>query len=161
MNFAASPLRNFALITIRRIIMTNVSRTIFRIAAWLFVAGVGVQVFLAGMVVVAAQWGWDRHIGLGHALGLPLLVMLVTAYTGRLPRTMKWMTWGLFLVYIVQADVIIFLRSSAPVVSAFHPVLALVDFALGLALALRAGAQQASASNEEAEKEKTAVVNAD
>jgi mercuric ion transport protein len=119
--------------------MDTVSRKIYLVAAWLFVAGVTVQVFLAGMVVVASQWGWDRHIGLGHALGLPLLVMLVTAYTGRLPRPMKWLTWGLFLVYIVQADVIIFLRGSAPVLSAFHPVLALIDFALGITLALRAG----------------------
>ncbi|MFN2137813.1 MAG: DUF6220 domain-containing protein [Candidatus Promineifilaceae bacterium] len=118
--------------------MITLSRTFYRLAAWLFVAGVAVQVFLAGMVVVAAQWGWDRHIGLGHALGLPLLVMLVTAYTGHLPRTMKWQTWALFLVYILQADVIIFLRGSAPVISAFHPVLALIDFALGIMLALRA-----------------------
>ena len=118
--------------------MSTLSRTIYRIAAWLFVAGVTVQVFLAGMVVVASQWGWDRHIGLGHSLGLPLLVMLVTAYTGRLPGRLNWLTWALFLVYIFQADVIIFLRASAPVLSAFHPVLALIDFALGITLAQRA-----------------------
>ncbi len=129
--------------------MIQVSRTVYRIAAWLFVTGVGVQVFLAGMVVVAAQWGWDRHIGFGHALALPLLVMLPTSYIGRLPRTMKWMTWSLFIVYIVQADVIIFLRASAPVVSAFHPVLALIDFALGLTLALRAGSLRGTAIDPE------------
>lgn len=141
--------------------MRNVPRTIYRIAAWLFVAGVLAQVFLAGMVVVAAQWGWDRHIGLGHALGLPLLVMLVSAYAGRLPRAMKWRTWLLFLVYFVQADVIIFLRGSAPLISAFHPVLALVDFALGLALARQAGSLTDALAGEEPATHDAAVLSAD
>jgi len=56
--------------------------------------------------------------------------MLVSAYLGNLPRKMKWLTWLLFVVYIVQADVLIFLRGSLPVASAFHPVLALVDVLL-------------------------------
>ena len=119
--------------------MRKVARTVYWIAAWAFVAGVAVQTFLAGMVVVAVRMGWDNHVGLGHALGLPLLIMLVTAYVGRLPGGIKRLTWLLFAVYVVQADVIIFMRASAPVVAAFHPVLALVDFALGLTLARRAG----------------------
>jgi hypothetical protein len=41
------------------------------------------------------------------------------------------MTWLLIGVYIIQSDVIIFMRASYPYVSAFHPVLALVDFGLG------------------------------
>jgi hypothetical protein len=118
--------------------MSKVSRFIYLLAACLFLTGVIVQVFLAGMVVVAARMGWANHISLGHILAGPLLVMLVTQYLGRLPKQMKWLTWLLFGVYVLQADVIIFLRSQAPVVSAFHPVLALVDFALGLALAKRA-----------------------
>jgi len=64
--------------------------------------------------------------------------MLLSAYLGRLPAAMKWLTWLLFGVYILRADVIIFMRGSAHLVAAFHPVLALVDFALGLTLALRA-----------------------
>lgn len=118
--------------------MNKLSRIVYLIAAWLFVVGVLTQVFLAGMVVVALQMGWDAHAGLGHALGLPLLIMLLSMYLGRLPRRAKWLTWLLFVVYLLQADVIIFMRDSMPVISAFHPVLALVDFALGLTLALQA-----------------------
>jgi hypothetical protein len=51
---------------------------------------------------------------------------------------LKRLTWLLLGVYILQADVLIFMRASAPVLSALHPVLALVDFALGLALAWKA-----------------------
>lgn len=114
--------------------MVRIARYIYLVAAGLFLTGVLAQVFLAGMVVVAYQMSWLNHIGLGHMLAAPLLVMLVTVYLGRFPATMKRLTWLLFGVYVLQADVIIFLRDQVPVLSAFHPVLALVDFALGLSL---------------------------
>ena len=124
----------------------RLSRTIYAVAAWLFVAGVAVQVFFAGMAAVARQWNWDNHVGLGHLLAAPLLVMLVTMYLGKLPGRMKRLTWLLFGVYVLQADVLIFMRASAPVLSALHPVLALVDFALGFALARQAAAARAVAA---------------
>jgi hypothetical protein len=118
--------------------MIKVFRTIYLIGTWLFLLGVMVQVFLAGMAVIPRLTGWSNHGNLGHALALPLLVMLVSAYLGRLPGKEKRLTWLLFVVYIIQADVIIFLRQDAPLVSALHPVLALIDFALALSLARRA-----------------------
>lgn len=116
------------------------SRMVYAVLAWLFVAGVMVQVFFAGMTVVARQWPWTNHINLGHSLAAPLLLMLVTMYLGKLPGRMKRLTWLLFAVYVLQADVLIFLRAAAPALSALHPVLALVDFALGLVLAREATA---------------------
>ncbi len=118
--------------------MTKISQIIYLAASSLFLIGVTLQVFLAGMVVVALQMGWADHRDLGHTLALPLLVMLVTAYLGRLPRSMKWLTWLIFGVYVIQADVIIFMRDSMPFVSAFHPVLALVDFVLATFLVYQA-----------------------
>jgi hypothetical protein len=118
----------------------KLSRTLYRLFAWLFVAGVMTQVFFAGMTVVARQWPWTNHANLGHFLALPLLVMLVTMYIGKLPGGLKRLTWLLFGVYVLQADVLIFVREVAPALSALHPVLALVDFALGLALARQASA---------------------
>jgi membrane-bound metal-dependent hydrolase YbcI (DUF457 family) len=114
--------------------MEKISRNVYLIACSLFLVGVALQVFLAGMVVVALRMGWSNHRDLGHSLALPILVMLITAYLGKLPRRMKWFTWLLFAIYIIQADVLIFLRTSMPVVSAFHPVLALVDFSLAVLL---------------------------
>ena len=118
--------------------MIRGSRYVYLGASWLFVIGVMAQVFLAGMVVVARKISWNDHVSLGHILAGPLLFMLVSMYLGRLPRDTKWLTWLLFINYAFQADVLIFLRVQAPVLSALHPVLALVDFALGLALARRA-----------------------
>ncbi len=118
--------------------MIRISRYIYLGLTWLFLAGVLTQVFFAGMVVVAVKWGWDPHITLGHTLALPLLLMLITMYLGRQLGSTKNLNWILFGVYVLQADVLIFLRIQAPVLSALHPVLALIDFALGLALARRA-----------------------
>ena len=120
--------------------MLKGSRWIYLAAAGLFLLGVVTQVFLAGMVVVASRMSWNNHIGLGHTLAGPLLLMLISMYLGRLPGPVKRLTWILFAVYILQADVVIFLSHQAPIVSALHPVLALVDFTLGLALARRAWA---------------------
>ena len=116
------------------------SRRIYLIFAWLFVVGVVVQVFFAGMAVVAGRWPWANHVTFGHLLAAPLLAMLIAMYVGKLPGRMKRLTWLLFAVYVLQADVLIFMRVSAPVLSALHPVSALVDFALGLALARQATA---------------------
>ncbi len=116
------------------------SRRIYLIFAWLFVVGVVVQVFFAGMPVVAGRGPWANHVTLGHLLAAPLLAMLIAMYVGKLPGRMKRLTWLLFAVYVLQADVLIFMRASAPVLSALHPVSALVDFALGLALARQATA---------------------
>lgn len=118
--------------------MAKVSRTIYLVSSSLFLIGVTLQVFLAGMVVVALQMGWSNHRDLGHSLALPLLVMLISAYLGRLPKNMKWLTWLLFVVYVIQADVLIFMRASLPVASAFHPVLALVDCVLAVMLVYQA-----------------------
>ena len=118
--------------------MTKISQFVYLAASSLFLIGVTLQVFLAGMVVVALQGGWANHRDLGHTLGLPLLVMLVTVYLGRFPRKMKWLTWLLLVVYFIQADVLIFMRDSIPFVSAFHPVLALVDFGLAAFLVYQA-----------------------
>lgn len=116
------------------------SRVVYMVMAWLFAAGVVTQVFLAGMAVVAGRWPWTNHVNLGHFLALPLVIMLIAMYLGKLPGSMKRFTWLLVGVYVLQADVLIFLRASAPVLAAFHPVLALVDFALGLVLARQATA---------------------
>ena len=118
--------------------MTKISRIVYLAASSLFLIGVTLQIFLAGMVVVALQMGWGNHRDLGHTLGLPLLVMLVTVYLGRLPSKMIWLTWLLLGVYIIQSDVIIFMRASLPAVSALHPVLALVDFGLAAFLVYQA-----------------------
>lgn len=107
---------------------------VYVIAAFVFLLLALLQVFLAGMVVVAAQIDWTAHKALGHYLGLPAIIMLIMAYVGKFPGKTKMWTWVLFAVFVIQAEILILLRASAPVLSAFHPVLALIEFALGVIL---------------------------
>lgn len=118
--------------------MEKASRYAYLGAISLFLLGVIGQVFLAGMSVVARMTGWEVHIELGHLLGLFLALTLVSMYLGHLPRESKNLTWILFGVYFVQADIVIFLRDTAPILSAVHPVAALFDFAISWALFRRA-----------------------
>jgi len=96
------------------------------------------QVFLVGLSLLGRQPSWQIHIGLGHTLGILALLMVVLAYVGALPHPFKRLTWLTVAIYVLLADVVIFLRDSALVVAALHPVLALMLFAIASGLALRA-----------------------
>lgn len=117
--------------------MSKNANLFFRILTWLFIAGVVGQVFLAGLTVVAGQIDWTIHRDLGHITGLPLVLMLMTMYVAKADRQVKKTTWILFVVYLLQADVLVFLRfQPTPIsyLSALHPVLALIDFWLAMRL---------------------------
>lgn len=117
--------------------MIRVARFVYLAAVALFDLGVVVQLFLVGLIVVAGSMGFDLHRTLGHLLAAPLLVMLVAVHLGRLPAGVARLSWLLFALYVLQADVLIFLRSSQPLLAALHPVLALADIVLGWMLLLR------------------------
>jgi len=117
--------------------MANSATRFFRAMAWLFLAGVVIQVTLAGLTVVALQIDWSMHRELGHIIGLPIYLMVITMVVGRAGGEVKRLTWILLLVFILQTGVTIFMRTSpAPLVylSALHPVFALLDFWLALRL---------------------------
>ena len=116
----------------------RVSRYAYTAVAWLFVIGILTQVFMVGLSLLGRQPSWQIHMGLGHTLGILALLLVVLAYVGALPHPFKRLTWLTFALYILLADVVIFLRQSAPVVAALHPVLAVTLFALTSSLALRA-----------------------
>lgn len=116
----------------------SVARYGYAGAAWLFAAGILSQVFLIGLSLLGGQPSWQTHIGLGHGLAIAPLLMIVCAYLGRLPRPMKPLTWLALVVYVLLADVVIFLRGSLPLVAALHPVLAVLLFGVVGFLAVQA-----------------------
>lgn len=108
--------------------MIDLSRIIYRIAAWLFFVGVVVQVFLAGLALFAPTVSsWTNHVGFGYLVGYVLLPLIVFAFIGRLPRSIKIQMGVLLLLYIIQLT-LIYLRGSAPIISALHPVNAMLLF---------------------------------
>ncbi len=116
----------------------RLSRYAYATAAWLFVVGILTQVFLIGLTFLGGRPNLQNHAGLGHGLAIAPLLMVVFAYTGRLPRPTKPFTWLALVIYVLLADVVIFMRGSAPIIAALHPVLAVILFGVTGFLAVRA-----------------------
>ncbi len=118
--------------------MVKWTRILYLSAAWLFPAAILIQVLLVGLSLFTGQAYWSTHRDVGHSLAVLPLLLVILAYLGRLPRSEKLLIWLLFGVYLVQAEVFAAIRDSVPLLAAFHPVLALVLFALAIIIALRA-----------------------
>jgi hypothetical protein len=115
----------------------QIARVVFAGMAWLFVALVVVQVFLAGLGMFGTG-GMGQHRDFGYLVAsFPLLVLIAgaVARAGRL----AWWSAGLLILATVQSILPVF-ATGAPFVAALHPVNALVLAGLGLLIARRATA---------------------
>ena len=117
--------------------MVKWTRILYLMAAWLFPVALLIQVFLVGLSLFTGQAYWSTHREVGHSLVVLPLLLVILAYLGRLPRSEKLLIWLLFGVYLVQTEVFAAMRDAVPLLAAFHPVLALVLFALAILIALR------------------------
>ncbi|HET7686456.1 MAG TPA: DUF6220 domain-containing protein [Candidatus Limnocylindria bacterium] len=95
--------------------------------AWLFLACVVVQVFLAGLGVFAGAENFELHRGFGYLFGWLTLVLLVLALIGRLGGRWVGRSALLLLLFALQS-VFVALREPLPALAALHPVNALVIF---------------------------------
>jgi hypothetical protein len=113
-------------------------RRAFPWLAWLYVASLTVQVFLAGLAVFSDAAVFTTHVAFGQVvIGLLTLALPITAWIGRLPFVRP--SVGILLFYLLQTG-LPEVRASYPVVAALHPVLALGLFWLAVRLATRARA---------------------
>ncbi len=119
---------------------------VYWLLAILFLVGVLVQVFLAGLGTLGSTDSWDLHAGLGYGLFIPLIGMVTLMYPARLPRPLKIWTWALLGVYVIQANAVMLFRPSA--ISALHPVLALFIFVLAIRLIQQVNAHSAASGNQ-------------
>jgi len=114
----------------------HIVRLAFIGVAWLFLACVVVQVFLAGLGVFAGAQGFTVHREFGYIFGWLTLVLLMLAIIGRLGR--RWIGLSvLMLVLFAFQSVFVALRDVMPAVAALHPVNALAIFAVALHVARR------------------------
>jgi mercuric ion transport protein len=104
--------------------------------AWLFLACVVVQVFLAGLGVFAGAHNFALHRDFGYVFGWLTLLLLLLALGGRLGR--RWIGLStLILVLFALQSVFVALREVLPAAAALHPVNALVIFGVALHVARR------------------------
>jgi len=91
-------------------------------AAWLFVACVVGQVFLAGMGVFGLPAGdFTAHRDWGYTFGYLTLVILILALVGRFPRRIIGLS-ALLLVLFALQSILVAVRADYPSVAALHPV---------------------------------------
>jgi hypothetical protein len=117
--------------------MVSGARQLYLALVWLYLVGILVQVFLAGMGLFGAARDFQAHIGLGWLLHLVPILLLVAAAVAKVGPRLIWWTVALLVVQFIQ-PILALARFDAPMVAAFHPVLALVIFWLALTIGLMA-----------------------
>lgn len=113
-------------------------RTVFAAVAWLYLAGVVIQVFFAGASLFEVM-DWTVHAGLGWGLGSAPIILLVLALGARVDARTAWLTASLTVAALIQPELAL-ARHGSPVLAALHPVNALLVFWLAWVVARRATA---------------------
>lgn len=101
--------------------------------AWVVLAGLLLQFYLAGMALFGAA-SFEFHRTLGYLLAIPVLLLLVLALAGFLGRRLIGLSALLVVLTIVQV-MLPSLRASVPFVAALHPVNALALLGVSAAIA--------------------------
>ena len=109
------------------------ARILYAAAAWLFVAGIVLQVFLAGLGLLVDGDQIDLHRAFGHVLFLLPPVMLVAGLVGRQSRRTLALTALLIPLLILQYT-FVYLPADGDLAAlrALHPVNALTLFWVAL-----------------------------
>ncbi len=102
--------------------------------AVLFVAGVVVQVFLAGLGVFDRPERFATHRDFGFMLELLPILMVILAVIGRSARRQIVYAVSLFAMFLLQS-ILVELRGDYPAVAALHPVNGFAILLLGIVAA--------------------------
>jgi uncharacterized membrane protein YjdF len=114
--------------------MRTGARIVFVGSSWLLVAGVVVQVFLAGLGVFDSPTRFESHRDLGYTLELLPIVMAVSGLVAGIERRIVGLTALIFVLFLLQS-VFVAVRTSAPMVAALHPVNGFLIGLIALAVA--------------------------
>jgi Family of unknown function (DUF6220) len=99
----------------------RIARPIHVVVAWLLVAGLLVQVFLAGMGVFDSSSAFATHRDFGYTLTLLPFVLIVTSLVGGFGRLEAIASAVMFGQFILQS-ILVLQRDSTPAIAALHPV---------------------------------------
>jgi mercuric ion transport protein len=105
----------------------SASRIGFATAAWLFLGGVVLQVFLAGLGAFKVT-DWTAHAGFGWLLASwPLFVIFPFAFVATRASRTRWLTVALVFSAALQPELAA-ARHESQVMAALHPVNAMLVF---------------------------------
>jgi hypothetical protein len=122
----------------------RIARPIHLIVAWLFVVGLFVQIFLAGLGVFDDPSAFITHRDTGYLLTLGPVVLIVTSLLGRFGRWQAIAAVVMLGQFILQS-LLVFQRDSAPAIAALHPVNGFLILLIAVWLARDAWARRADA----------------
>lgn len=111
--------------------------------AWAFVAGVILQVFLAGRGVFDSPARFVDHVTWGYTLAILPLLLLALAAIGRLGRRQLIFPAALFGMFMLQS-IFVAVRADLPMIAALHPVNGFGILFVGVAIAREAWAARES-----------------
>ena len=114
--------------------MRSIARTLHTVVALVFVAGLVIQVWLAGRGVFESPTMFDTHRSLGYTLSLFTIVLLVLGILGGMGRRPAILAVVIFGLFILQS-VFVLMRESTPAVAALHPVNGFLILFLAIVLA--------------------------
>lgn len=98
-----------------------VARPVHLVVAGVYVIGLFVQVFLAGMGVFSGSSAFVAHRDFGYVLTLLPVVLFVTALAGRFGRLQAIAAAVMVGQFILQS-ILVLQRDSVPAIAALHPV---------------------------------------
>lgn len=101
--------------------MRSIARSVHLVLAWLLVAGLMTQIFLAGLGVFKGPESFATHRDFGYILEILPIILLVVGLVAGLGRRAALITAGIFGLFLLQS-VFVVLRADAPEVAALHPV---------------------------------------
>ena len=110
------------------------ARVGFVLVAWLFVACVVIQIYLAGLGVFDRPQAFLTHRDFGYVFGLLTLVMVLLSLLGRLPRRLIGASVLLLVLFALQS-VFVVMRESVPTLAALHPLNGFLILALAALVA--------------------------
>ena len=128
--------------------MVRAPRFAFVALAFAFAAGIVLQVFFIGLGLFAGSENLELHRNFGWILHLAPLLILVAAAVAGAGRTRILQVLALVVVVWI-VPILAAVRTDLPMVAAFHPVGALLAFALSLVVA-RSSLELARDDNEDA-----------
>ncbi|GAB3062073.1 DUF6220 domain-containing protein [Virgibacillus ainsalahensis] len=111
----------------------RVWRSVFFYLAVIFVLTVAIQVFLAGFATFMDPAKWMIHVTFVKIIEYLPLLMLIASFVGKLPKSLKWQSIGLFMLIILM-----YATANIPNAGAFHPVIALVMFWMAISVSQKA-----------------------
>jgi len=100
---------------------------VFKIFAWLFLACIVAQVFIAGMATFSDASNWSLHKSFVQMFALLPMLMFLLTFVSNVKGLKRWISLGLFVLVVFQF-LTMQVFSSADVIASLHPVIALLMF---------------------------------